>query len=80
MLKFAGNMLQVRNDKGETFLVMSEQAYKSLTINQIEKIKSHTIHFGNIVDDENVIDEVLVSVFKNPHSYTGEDVIELIRA
>ena len=42
MLEFAGNMLQVRNDKGETFLVMSEQAYKSLTIRQIEQIKSHT--------------------------------------
>ncbi len=42
MLNFAGNMLQVRNANDETFLVMSEQAYKSLTNNQLEKIKAHT--------------------------------------
>ena len=38
---------------------------------------SHTIHFGWIKDGEQTIDEVLVSVFKNPHSYTGEDVVEI---
>jgi hypothetical protein len=42
VLEFAGNMLQVRNEAGETFLVMSEQAYKSLTTNQVEKIEQHT--------------------------------------
>jgi tRNA modification GTPase len=44
--------------------------------------KSHTLHFGHIVSgkgttDEQVIDEVVVSIFKNPKSYTGEDVIEI---
>jgi len=39
---FAGNMLQVRNDKGETFLVMSQSAYDSLDMNQIEKLSSKT--------------------------------------
>ena len=39
--------------------------------------KSHTVHLGDIIDGEQLIDEVLVSVFKNPHSYTGEDVIEI---
>ena len=39
---------------------------------------SHTIHFGAIKDaDDEVIDEVLASVFKGPKSYTGEDTIEL---
>lgn len=38
---------------------------------------SHTIHFGVIAHDEVVIDEVLVSIFKNPHSYTGEDSVEI---
>ncbi|MCB0745439.1 MAG: tRNA uridine-5-carboxymethylaminomethyl(34) synthesis GTPase MnmE [Ignavibacteriae bacterium] len=41
------------------------------------KQKTHTIHLGHIIDNERVIDEVLVSVFKNPNSYTGEDVIEI---
>lgn len=43
----------------------------------LNKVKSHTIHLGNIVDGNRVIDEVLVSVFKNPHSYTGENVVEI---
>jgi len=40
-------------------------------------VKSHTIHLGNIVENDRVLDEVLVSVFKNPHSYTGENVVEI---
>lgn len=42
MLHFAGNMLQVRNPAGDTFLVMSEQALKSLTPAQIVLIEKHT--------------------------------------
>ncbi|MBC6400779.1 MAG: tRNA uridine-5-carboxymethylaminomethyl(34) synthesis GTPase MnmE [Ekhidna sp.] len=44
----------------------------------LSKAASHTILLGTIRDDENtIIDEVLVSVFKGPHSYTKEDVIEI---
>ncbi|OIQ36408.1 MAG: tRNA uridine-5-carboxymethylaminomethyl(34) synthesis GTPase MnmE [Bacteroidetes bacterium MedPE-SWsnd-G1] len=43
----------------------------------LTKVKSHTIHLGNIKDGNRIIDEVLVSVFKNPHSYTGENVVEI---
>ena len=39
--------------------------------------KSHTIHLGHIVNNELILDEVLVSVFKNPTSYTGENVVEI---
>lgn len=39
---------------------------------------SHTIHYGKIFDNENnIIDDVLVSIFRSPNSYTGEDVIEI---
>ena len=38
---------------------------------------SHTIHFGMIKDEGVIVDEVLISVFKDPHSYTGEDVAEI---
>jgi tRNA modification GTPase len=41
------------------------------------KQSTHTVHLGHIVDDTRIIDEVLVSVFKNPKSYTGEDVVEI---
>lgn len=44
----------------------------------ISKLDSHTIHFGYIFDKEDlIIDEVLISIFKTPNSYTGEDVIEI---
>lgn len=40
--------------------------------------KTHTLHYGNYVDrGEEIIDEVVVSIFRAPNSYTGEDVVEL---
>ncbi|MBS1544284.1 MAG: tRNA uridine-5-carboxymethylaminomethyl(34) synthesis GTPase MnmE [Bacteroidetes bacterium] len=43
----------------------------------LSKATTHTIHFGSIVDGETVIDEVLVSVFREPHSFTKENSIEI---
>ena len=43
----------------------------------LEKVESHTIHYGYIKDKENIIDEVLVSVMKSPKTYTMEDVVEI---
>ena len=40
-------------------------------------VKSHTVNYGNIVDGDKVLDQVLVLVMKNPHSYTGEDTVEI---
>ncbi len=37
----------------------------------------YTVHFGRMMDGERVVDEVLVSVFRAPHSYTGEDSVEI---
>jgi len=46
--------------------------------NKIADAVSHSIHYGKIIDDnKNFIDDVLVSVFRNPHSYTGEDSVEI---
>lgn len=39
--------------------------------------KGGTFHYGSIVDGDEVIDEVVVSVYRNPHSFTGEDMIEI---
>ena len=38
---------------------------------------ANTLHFGSLVDDGTVIDEVIVGLFKAPHSYTGEDLVEI---
>ena len=44
---------------------------------KLANLKTHTIQFGRIEYQNEIIDEVLVSIFKNPHSYTGEDLVEL---
>ncbi|MEO7316623.1 MAG: tRNA uridine-5-carboxymethylaminomethyl(34) synthesis GTPase MnmE [Ginsengibacter sp.] len=39
--------------------------------------KANTLHVGYLKEGENILDEVVISIFKKPHSYTGEDVIEI---
>lgn len=46
-------------------------------LKKISEAPSHTIHLGKIVWNSSEVDEVLISVFKSPHSYTGEDVVEI---
>ena len=43
----------------------------------LEKVKTHTINYGHIVDKDEIIDEVLVSVMKSPKTFTTEDVVEI---
>jgi tRNA modification GTPase len=43
----------------------------------IAEAKSHTLLFGEIRDENETIDEVVISIFRNPHSFTGEDVAEI---
>lgn len=43
----------------------------------LTKVNSHTIHYGHIVDHDEIIDEVLVSVMKSPKTFTTEDVVEI---
>ncbi len=43
----------------------------------VDKHKSHTIHFGYIYDNDEIIDEVLLYIYKKPNSYTGENLIEI---
>lgn len=49
----------------------------SIFSKKIENQETHTVHFGTIKNGLEIIDEVVVSVFKNPASFTGEDVVEI---
>jgi tRNA modification GTPase len=62
---------------GPDAITMVDAFFKSIHSKKLSSQKTHTIHLGHIVEDSRVLDEVLVSVFKNPKSYTGEDVIEI---
>lgn len=50
---------------------------KLFSTKNLETAKSHTIHYGYIVNETQKIDEVLVSVFKAPKTYTCEDIVEI---
>ena len=63
---------------GKEAIAISDHVFKSVVSKKsLKNQKTHTIHLGHIVDEKRIIDEVLVSVFKNPKSYTGEDVVEI---
>ncbi|WP_047788937.1 tRNA uridine-5-carboxymethylaminomethyl(34) synthesis GTPase MnmE [Tenacibaculum mesophilum] len=63
---------------GENSIKIVDSFFSSVKKNKsLLNQKSHTLHLGHIVNNGVVIDQVLVSIFKNPHSYTGEDVVEI---
>ncbi|MCZ8196675.1 MAG: tRNA uridine-5-carboxymethylaminomethyl(34) synthesis GTPase MnmE [Flavobacterium sp.] len=62
---------------GEKALAIASQVFQSVSGKDITKQLTHTIHLGHIVEDGKVYDQVLLSIFKGPNSYTGEDVIEI---
>ena len=51
--------------------------YLSVNGKKVSELKSHHLYLGNISDGNEVYDEVLLSVMKAPHSYTGEDTVEI---
>lgn len=62
---------------GEEAITIASQFFTSVRDKRLEKQKSHTIHLGHITENGKVLDQVLISIFKNPHSYTGENVVEI---
>lgn len=63
---------------GDEAIEIVDKIFKSVNSDKkLVNVKSHTINYGHIVDNDKVIDEVLVSVMNGPHSYTGEDVVEI---
>ena len=62
---------------GEYSFKIIGKIFKPKTDQKIEEIKGYTIKYGNIVDNEDVVDEVLVSYFKAPKSYTTENMCEI---
>jgi len=67
-----GAIAVIRVSGNETFPIVS-----SIFSKELSEKKTHTAHFGVIKEKGEIVDEVLLTVFKNPHSFTGEDVIEI---
>lgn len=66
----------VRMTGPESFEI-ADKIYKGKNKKKLENQKSHTIHYGYVVDGEDTVDEVLVMLMRGPHSYTGEDTVEI---
>lgn len=63
---------------GDDSLEVAGRVYRSKSGNKrLQEVQSHTIHYGYIYDGEQVVDEVLVMIMKGPHSYTGENTVEI---
>ena len=62
---------------GKNCFDVLQKIFKPKNVQSIDDIKGYTIKYGNIVDGENIIDEVLVSYFKAPKSYTTENMCEI---
>ncbi|MDR1742428.1 MAG: tRNA uridine-5-carboxymethylaminomethyl(34) synthesis GTPase MnmE, partial [Dysgonamonadaceae bacterium] len=62
---------------GEGSIAMADSVFRSPAGKKLSEQKAYTLHFGQIIENENVLDEVLVSIFHAPHSFTGEECIEI---
>jgi tRNA modification GTPase len=62
---------------GVEAITIAAQVFQSVSGKDITKQKTHTIHLGHIVDGIKIYDQVLLSLFKGPNSYTGENVVEI---
>ncbi|WP_027066505.1 MULTISPECIES: tRNA uridine-5-carboxymethylaminomethyl(34) synthesis GTPase MnmE [Maribacter] len=72
----AGAIAIIRLSGPEAISIASNH-FESVSGKVLKNQKSHTIHLGYIKDGKNVLDQALISIFKDPHSYTGENVIEI---
>ncbi|RHR83112.1 tRNA uridine-5-carboxymethylaminomethyl(34) synthesis GTPase MnmE [Odoribacter sp. AF15-53] len=62
---------------GKGCIEVCDRLFVSPSGKRLVNARPNTVHFGKIVDSEELVDEVLVTVFRAPHSFTGEDSIEI---
>ena len=62
---------------GEGCIALTERIFESPSGKHLSDAKGNTVHFGGIRDGKELIDEVLVTIFRTPHSFTGEETVEI---
>lgn len=74
----AGGAIGIIRLSGSNAITITDKIFQSANSKSLEEAKPYTLHYGEIKDkDGNTIDDVLVSVFRAPHSYTGENSTEI---
>ncbi len=71
-----GAIAVIRMSGSHTFSII-EKVTQSKNKKLISTLPSHSVHLTYIVDKNEIVDEVLITLFKNPHSYTSEDTVEI---
>lgn len=64
---------------GDEAIAIADRLFQSHKKKQLKDQKTHTLHYGHIVDpkEDEIVDEVLVSIMRGPDTYTKEDIIEI---
>lgn len=62
---------------GKGCIELVDNIFKSPKGSKLTNAKAYTVHFGSIIKDDTALDDVLISVFRSPHSFTGEDIVEI---
>ena len=70
-----GGAIAVIRLSGEGSVALCDSIFKGRKT--LSEAKSHTIHYGTICDGERVVDDVVAAIFRAPHSYTGEESVEI---
>ena len=70
-----GGAIAVIRVSGEGAVECCDKIFRGRT--SLAAAKPYTVHYGEIVDGGRVLDDVLVTIFRAPHSYTGEDGVEI---
>ena len=70
-----GGALCVIRLSGSNAITLCDSIFKGRK--PLAEARTATLHYGNIVDGEEIVDDVVVSLFRAPHSYTGEDTVEI---
>lgn len=62
---------------GDDSIAICDKIFKAKSGKSLQNAKTHTIHYGNIVENGEIIDEILVSVMRAPNTFTREDTVEI---
>ena len=71
----SGGAIAIVRVSGDEALAVCDRIFRGGT--PLAKAAGNTVHYGRILEGERVVDDVLASVFRAPHSYTGEDSVEI---
>ena len=73
-----GGAMAIIRISGSKAISITDKFFVSPRGKKLVTMSSNTVHYGEMLDDGGeVIDDVVVSIFRNPHSYTGEDTVEI---